>query len=93
MAAAPLNEEERVFAAEFGARTARRHGRPHRPIERYRPPETTLQLADASPGVERAAALALSAEGPCLYVENQLFRGKRTRSYFATRERTCQLAK
>lgn len=75
MAAHPVNEEERAFAASFGPRLARKLGRRHRATPPYHPPERQLLLAPGDLPVELAAARALSERGRCFYVENRLFCG------------------
>ncbi len=75
MLAAPANDEEHHFAAEFGYRQSRKHGLQWpRPV-RYQPPQQQLVLEPAGARVELAAAHYLAVEGDCHFVENSLLNG------------------
>jgi hypothetical protein len=73
--AAPENEEERHFAAEFGYRQTRKLGLEWQRPVRYQPPQQQLALAPANARVELAAARYLAAAGDCHFVENSLLNG------------------
>ena len=73
--AAPVNEEERYFAAEFGYRQARKEGIAWPQPTRYQAPAEHLALAPADTRVELAVADYLAIEGECHYVENSLLNG------------------
>ncbi len=75
MIAAPVNEEERYFAAEFGYRQARKAGIDWPQPERYQATTEHLSLAPADTRVELAVAKHLATEGDCHYVENSLLNG------------------
>ena len=80
---APLNEEERYFAASFGHRTVRQaqcdttvSANPMqlwpRPAS-HKPPLASVALEQRAESVELIAAAHLAQAGPCFYVENSLF--------------------
>ncbi len=75
MIAAPANEAERHFAAEFGYRQARKKGIDWPSPQRYQPPLQRLELKAAGIRVELASAHHLAADGDCHYVENSLLNG------------------
>lgn len=75
MADTPRNEEEQVFAQQFGSRHARKHGIEWPAPARYRPPESQINLATSEHCVELAAAQHYAILGDCFYVENSLFNG------------------
>ena len=71
----PVNEEERIFAEEFGYRQAKRHDIPWPAPTTYKPPSDQLGLPVSGLSVELAVAKKLSAGGPCHYIENALLNG------------------
>ncbi len=73
IAETPRGEEEAVFAAEFGYRTANRHQQSWPKPLTYTPPSETVSLLPAGQGVELAVVEALSPQGDCYFVENGLF--------------------
>lgn len=70
---APLGDEEAVFAAEFGFRTAKKHQLSWPALDKYQPPTETITIKQSGLGVEADTALYLSQFGDCFYVENALF--------------------
>ena len=69
----PRSDEEAMFALEFGARTAKKQGVEWPGVDKYNPPEQTLDIAITELGVELDVAAHLSQQGRCYYVENALF--------------------
>ena len=75
-----INEEEQVFAREFGWRTARKHLsadtlKAWNAPEKYTPQTDTVVLEPGDKSVETLAAEHLAASGECFFVENTLLTG------------------
>jgi len=70
--AAPVDEEEREFALQFGARTAKKLAVKWAAPTRLKPAETTLTLP-VNTSVEMAVCEVLAKDGECYYTENTLF--------------------
>lgn len=73
--AAPMNEEEAVFASGFAYRSAKKHARPWPKPPVFKPHEQHLELAPTDTTVEIAAAHHFATDGDCYWVENTLFNG------------------
>lgn len=69
---APIDEEEREFALQFGGRTAKKIKQDWSGLPAYQPEKLTLEL-DRTDQVEIAVAEALCENGQCYYTENTLF--------------------
>jgi hypothetical protein len=75
MADAPVNEDERQFAQEFGYRQGKKHGIAWPSPPPMRAPSEALCLSRGELPVEAAVAQHLAANGPCYHVENSLLNG------------------
>ncbi len=70
----PVNEEEREFSIQFGARTAKKLNVDWCGPVRFKPVEQRMELPPHD-SVEMAVCAELACSGPCFYTENSLFNG------------------
>lgn len=69
---APIDEEEREFALQFGARTAKKIKQNWSGLPAYQPEKEALELPQTDQ-VELAVAEYFADRGECFYTENTLF--------------------